>query len=304
MNLLLTGHGNLGLPLAQRLSAMGHGVRVLSRSPRTDVPWQVIVGRLDDGDAVLAAAEGCEVIVHNGARLGQGHDIAEHGKFVAGNIVGSANVFSAAVRLGVRHVVHVSSDVVLGWSAPPEETESAGRARLVRDSDPLLAQSIYGATKLAAEELARYYRREHGLSVTILRPGWFPPPGHLADHEFVYRLLGHCPWVGDVVAAVLAAIERPAQGEFLIHAATPFAESDAAALLRDPASVLRRYWPEEARWWLDERKLPAPPVRWWADIRPAVEQLGYAPTLDFAAAVARMRAGKSPWPTVGLQLAR
>jgi len=303
MNILLTGHGTLGLPLAQRLTALGHRVRVLSRRQRGDVPWEVVVGRLDDCEAVRAAADGCERVIHNGARQSDRHDLDAHPEFIATNVVGSANVFHAAVQAGVGHVVHLSSDVVLGTSAPAEELEAAGRARCVRDSDPPDARNIYDAGKVLAEDLARYYRRQHGLSVTMLRPGWFPPPDRLPDHEFVYRLLGHCLWVGDVIAAVLAAMANPAQGEFLIHAAVPFTESDAGELLGDPVAVLRRYWPGETQWWLAQG-LPTPPVRWWAEIGPAREQLGYAPALDFARAVGRMQAGKSPWPTAGVQLAR
>ncbi len=303
MNVLLTGHGTLGLPLAQRLFAQGHRVRLLSRGPRSDVPWEVAVGRLDDLGAVRWAVEGCEAVIHNGARQADRHNLSAHADFLSANVLGAGHVFAAAAQAGVRHVVHLSSDVVLGTAAPAEEFEAAGRARCVRDADPPDPRNIYDLTKLLAEELARYYRRRHGLSVTVLRPGWFPRPGNLADHEFVWRLLGHCLWVGDVISAVLAALASPAQGEFLIHAAAPFGEADAAELLADPAAVLRRYWPAEIDWWL-AKGLPVAPVRWWADIAPARQQLGFAPELDFGSAVARLRAGKSPWPTAGVQLVR
>jgi UDP-glucose 4-epimerase len=302
MNVLLTGHGTLGLPLAQRLAAMGHRVRVLSRSMWTDVPWEIVHGRLDDRDAVRSAVDGCEAVIHNGARQADRHDLAAHPEFIATNVVGSANVFHAAASAGVRHVVHLSSDVVLGTGTPAADLEAAGRARCVRDSDPCDPHNIYDSTKVLAEELARYYRQRHGLSVTVLRPGWFPVPGHLADHEFVYRLLGHCLWVGDVISAVLAAVARPVQGEFLIHAAVPFTEDDAPDLLRAPARVLHKYWPDEMDWW-ESQRLPIAPVRWWADIAPARERLGFAPELNFPQAVARLRAGKGPCPTAGVQLA-
>jgi len=302
MNILLTGHGRLGVPLAQRLGALGHRVRILSRTPRDEAPWDVAVGRLDRADDVLAAADGCDLIVHNGAIIERDHDFARHEQFVATNVGGSANVFRAAVTVGARHVVHLSSDAALDRPTA-EEVDAAGRAHCVRDGDPPTRGGLYGLTKSLAEQLGRYYRDRHGLSLTILRPGWFPEPGELADHEFAYRLLGSCVWVGDVIAAVLAAIENPAQGAFLIHAATPFADADAVEMLCDPAAVLRRYWPEEAEWWLGQG-LATPPIRQWADITPARQSLGYAPTLDFARAVARLRDGKSPWPTAGVQLAR
>ncbi|MDD4890268.1 MAG: NAD(P)-dependent oxidoreductase, partial [Phycisphaerae bacterium] len=186
---------------------------------------------------------------------------------------------------------------------PAADLEAAGRARCIRDGDRYDAYSIYAATKIAAEQLGRYFREHHGLSLTMLRPGWFPPPGRLADHEFVYRTLGHCLWVGDTIRAVLAAMDNPAQGEFLIHAAVPFVEADAVGLMRDPAGVLRRYWPDEIEWW-QSQGLPIAPVRWWADISPARERLGFEPELNFPQAVARMREGKGPWPTAGMQIAQ
>jgi nucleoside-diphosphate-sugar epimerase len=65
--------------------------------------------------------------------------------------------------------------VVLGTGTPASDLEAAGRARCVRDGDPYDGHNIYDATKIMAEQLARYYRQRHGLSVTTLRPGWFPP---------------------------------------------------------------------------------------------------------------------------------
>ncbi len=292
------------MPLAQRLSAQGHELRVMSPGPlEDDVPWPVHIGWLEDPDAVRAAVEDCEVVVHNAAHFGPTFDPDEHARFVASNALGSANVFAAALSGEVRHVVLLSSPGVLGTGAGAEEFEAAGRARCVRDADPPDPRNIYDASKHSAESFAHFYREQHGLSVTILRPGWFARPEDLHDHEFTWRLLGPCVWVGDVIAAVLAAIEQPAQDELLIFPATPFTDDDAAELLADPAKAVARHFPDEMAWWTDQG-LPTPAIRWWADIAPARERLGYAPKLNFPDAVARMREGKSPWPTAGLRIAR
>jgi nucleoside-diphosphate-sugar epimerase len=307
MQVLLTGHGTLGTPLAQRLIALGHEVRVLSRPESVDAghepPWHTIAGWLSDRDAVFAAVEGCDMVVHNGARIEGGWDLANHDQFIQTNVVGSSNLFQAAVAHRVEHLVLLSTDAVLGTGIPDEQIEAAGRARILRDDDPHDPYNIYDASKSAVEQLARYYRDRHKLSVTVLRPGWFPPPGALADHEFAWRLLGPCLWVGDVASAVLDAMDHPTRGEFLIHAAVPFVEADAAELLADPAAVVARYFPPEMEWWR-ANALPTPPIRCWADIAPARAALGFEPELNFADAVARMRDGKSPWPTACVQIAR
>ncbi|MCG3181251.1 MAG: hypothetical protein BIFFINMI_03626 [Phycisphaerae bacterium] len=304
MNVLLTGHGKLGTPLAQRLVAIGHKVRVLSPGHvEQDHPWEVALGWLEDFNAVRGAMDGCELVIHNAAHHATECDPSDHGRFIASNVTGTANVLAAALAGQVRHVIHISSGSVLGTSLSADEIEAAGRARIVRDDDPIDPRDIYEASKAAAELLARFYRQRHGLSVTALRPGWFPREGDLADHEFVWRLLSHCVWVGDVISAVLRAIDSPAQGEFLIHAATPFVEADAPGLLADPAGVLRKYYPDEMEWWAAQNH-PTPAIRWWSDITPAREQLGYEPKLNFPQAVARLRGGQSPWPTAGVQIAR
>lgn len=304
MRILLTAHGKLGVPLAQRLGAMGHTLRVISPGPvEEDHPWEVAVCWLEDADAVRGAAEDCDVIIHNAAWHAFECDLSDHGRFISSNVTGSANVFAAALSTGVRHVVHISSAAVLGTGAPADEMEATGRARCVQDGDNHDPRNIYDASKAAAEQLARFYRVCHNLSVTVLRPGWFARPEDLADHEFAWRLLGPCVWIGDVIAAVTAAVAHPAQGEFLIFPAGPFDEADAPGLLSDPAGVVARHYPDEMAWW-SEQGFPTPPIRWWADIAPARAALGYEPTLNFPDAVARMRDGRSPWPTAGVRLAR
>lgn len=79
------------------------------------------------------------------------------------NIKGSLNVFDAAVENspGVRLVL-ISSAEVYG-KALPEEVP-------LTEDHPLRPASIYGLTKLCAEETASYYSRVRGLDAVILRP--------------------------------------------------------------------------------------------------------------------------------------
>ncbi len=79
------------------------------------------------------------------------------------NIKGSLNVFEAAADLAKRvRLILVSSAEVYG-KARPEEMPLA-------EDHPLRPASIYGLTKLCAEQTAAYYFRNRGLDAVVLRP--------------------------------------------------------------------------------------------------------------------------------------
>ncbi|MFQ5738581.1 MAG: NAD-dependent epimerase/dehydratase family protein [Acidobacteriota bacterium] len=79
------------------------------------------------------------------------------------NVVGTVNVFEAARRSGIGHVVYASSIAVYGPASfyPPGP---------VKPDAPFLPKTIYGVYKEANEGTARIYWEEEGLSSTALRP--------------------------------------------------------------------------------------------------------------------------------------
>jgi len=79
------------------------------------------------------------------------------------NIKGSLNVLDAATENSPRaRMVLISSAEVYGKARPEEMPLTEDR--------PLRPASIYGLTKLCAEETASYYSRVRGLDAVILRP--------------------------------------------------------------------------------------------------------------------------------------
>ncbi len=79
------------------------------------------------------------------------------------NVVGTVNVFEAAKRLGLKHVVYASSTAVYGTSEEyPDEP-------LAHDA-PLKPHSHYGVYKQANEGTAQIYFREDGITSIGLRP--------------------------------------------------------------------------------------------------------------------------------------
>src|SRR5207245_5577130 len=156
MRVLVTGGtGFVGSPPAAALSARGHDVRLLVRSPEKVGPVlgalgltapDVAPGDVTDAGSVRAAIAGCDAVVHAAAlvSLRRGDEERLH----AVNVGGTETVIDAALDFGADPVVHVSSFTVLA----PE----GGRIRA--DSAVAEAEGAYAASKAAAGRVARARR--------------------------------------------------------------------------------------------------------------------------------------------------
>ena len=102
---LLTGSsGGVGRAVAPVLQAAGRSVRPSDLTEGLD---------LRDVEAVLAAAQDCDEVVHAGAIA---HDSAgTPGDIVATNVLGTWHVLLAAELVGVSRVVYFSSAQVFGF---------------------------------------------------------------------------------------------------------------------------------------------------------------------------------------------
>lgn len=79
------------------------------------------------------------------------------------NVVGTTNIFQAALQTGIRHLTYASSVAVYG---PPESYPD----RVVPADAPFEPQTLYGVFKQANEGTAKVYWQDHGLSSVALRP--------------------------------------------------------------------------------------------------------------------------------------
>lgn len=301
MRLLLTGSsGWLGRFLAPRLRAAGHEVIGLDVAPGADTD---IVGSVADKALVerLFGDRGIEAVVHAGAL--HKPDIARYPEqaFVEVNVTGTSNLLEAAAAAGNDRFV-LTSTTSLMVSAALHEGRLERAAWLTEDEAPLAPRNIYGATKLAAEQLCRTVHRERGLPVVILRTGRFFPeeddthrdlPGPNAKaNEFLNRRLT----VEDAAEAHLAALERaPALGFdiFILSAPPPFRPDEAEALWRDAPAAIARHYPHapelyaRAGW-----RLPARLDRVYDPAR-AERRLGFRCRTDFAAILGALAEGRS-----------
>lgn len=164
----LTGaDGMVGSVLRERLSDRYDFINV-TRSPAEFDP---IIADIRDLDALTAAFAGAESVVHMAALAHAGGDWQGT---LESNIVGTRNVYEAALQADARRVIFASSNHAVA------QLEVEATPRLYDLDDPrvfgtdveLRPDSLYGWSKAAGETLGRYYSDLHGLQVICLRIGW------------------------------------------------------------------------------------------------------------------------------------
>lgn len=257
-------------------------------------------GSILDPDAVRAAMDGVDAVVHT-ATLHKPH-IATHTRqdFVDANVTGTLNLLEAAVAANVRAFVFTSTTSLYGDAMAPEP---GGPAVWVTEATVPRPKNIYGVTKLAAENLCALAHRNQGLPCVVLRTSrFFPEPddrpdargafsdANLKANEFLHRRVA----IEDAVAACMCAVERaPALGfgRYIVSATTPFRPGDAAALRRDAPAVLDDRVPGWRGIYAGLGWRMAPALDRVYDNALARRALGWRPREDFASVLERVRAG-------------
>lgn len=121
---------------------------------------EIFAGDIRDAHGVREAARGCDAILHLAALISIPYSYHSPETYVDTNIKGTLNVVQAAQDLGISRVVCTSTSEVYGTAQFVPITED----------HPLVGQSPYAATKIAADQIALSFYRSFGTPVTILRP--------------------------------------------------------------------------------------------------------------------------------------
>ena len=194
MKVLVTGGGGfLGQALCRDLQQRGHEVISFTRSyyPELErMQIQQIQGDLASKDDVLAAAQGCEVILHNAAKAGAW---GSYQSYYDTNVTGTENVLAACAQHGIRKLVYTSTPSVTHRATHPVAGLGADE---VPYGDDLKAP--YAATKQIAEKLV-LAANSPTLATVALRPRliWGPGDNQLMPKVAERAHAGRLRLVGD-----------------------------------------------------------------------------------------------------------
>lgn len=188
----------------------------------------LVVGELQDLDAVTDAMQGCEAVYHFAANPDIARAVGEptidfwQGTYLTNNVV-------EAMRINeVASIVYASGSGVYGDRGTEEVDETFG---------PLAPVSTYGASKLACEALLSAYAHMFGMQAIAFRFANVVGAGqtHGVTYDFVrhllrdpkqLRILGDGSQsksyihVSDVVSAMLLVNERESSGFDVYNAGT------------------------------------------------------------------------------------
>jgi dTDP-glucose 4,6-dehydratase len=123
-----------------------------------DLDVRLIVGAIEDPDAVAEAAEGVDAIVNFAAETHVDRSIAEPEAFITTHGMGTYVLLEEARKRSLRYV-QVSTDEVYGSIETGSFTEQS----------PLNPSSPYSASKAGADLLVASYRHTYGLEALICR---------------------------------------------------------------------------------------------------------------------------------------
>jgi UDP-glucuronate 4-epimerase len=302
MTVLVTGAaGFIGFSVANALLARGEDVIGFDNfDPYYDVrlkearaaelarhaAFRMVRGDIAEPGAFAAAIADPAVdrIVHLAAQAGVRYSIANPDAYVRANLVGHFNVVEACRRRGgIKHLVYASSSSVYG-----------GNEKLPFSVDDKVDRpiSLYAATKAANELVGHCYSHLYGLPSTGLRfftvyGPWGRPD--MALWMFTKAILEGRPievfndgkmrrdftYIDDVVAGVLAALDRPPAGAGAPHRVYNLGNHRSEPLMRY-IELIERATDRKAR--VEFRPMqPGDVPESFADIAASTRDLGFVP---------------------------
>ncbi len=171
---LVTGAGGfIGSHLVELLVKEGYDVRAfvhynansnyynLEKIP-SDVlnSVEIVAGDIADPFSVSNAVKGCSSVFHLAALIGIPYSYVAPGSYVSTNVNGTLNVLEACRQFGVERMLHTSTS----------ETYGSAQYVPIDEKHPLVGQSPYSASKIAADKMAESYWLSFETPVTIVRP--------------------------------------------------------------------------------------------------------------------------------------
>ncbi len=165
--------GFIGSHLVEKLVRRGYSVKALclynsngkwgwldhlSNEIKNDL--EVVLGDIRDEAFIRKSTKGTDKLFHLAALIAIPYSYINPTGYLETNIRGTLNVLQAALENNISHVIHTST------------SETYGTAQFVpiTETHPLVGQSPYSASKIAADQMALSFWLSFKTPVTILRP--------------------------------------------------------------------------------------------------------------------------------------
>lgn len=103
-----------------------------------------------------------QIVVHFAAESHVDRSILNPYEFIDTNIKGTLNLLDVTLRKGIDLFINISTDEVYG--------EIKDKSKKFKETDPLVPNSPYSASKASADMLGRAFFRTYGLPVITIRP--------------------------------------------------------------------------------------------------------------------------------------
>ncbi len=169
---LITGAGGfIGSHLTELLVTNGYEVTAFVHyNSKNDWGWleesdikndiKIITGDIRDYDSVFEALKDVDSVFHLAALIGIPYSYVSPLAYIKTNIEGTYNVLQAAKLLNLKNILITSTS----------ETYGTAQYVPIDEKHPMVGQSPYAATKIAADQIALSYYRSFGLPVKVVRP--------------------------------------------------------------------------------------------------------------------------------------
>lgn len=172
MKVLVTGAaGFIGSHLCEMLVQKNFDVVAFDRyNPNNEWGWlegskykhdmEVILGDIRDYDSVYKSISGCESVFHLAALIGIPYSYVSPLAYMRTNIDGTYNILEAAKQNDLNQIIVTSTS----------ETYGTAQTIPIKEDHPLVGQSPYSATKIAADQLALSYYKSFNIPIKVVRP--------------------------------------------------------------------------------------------------------------------------------------
>ncbi len=174
MKVLVTGaDGFIGSHLVEKLIKNNYQVKAFciynsngSKGWLDTLPEEItgeiefFLGDIRDPNCVKEAMKDCNYVFHLAALIAIPYSYIAPASYIDTNVHGTLNILQAAKELNIKQVIHTST------------SETYGTAQFVpiNENHPLVGQSPYSASKIAADQIATSFWKSFNTPVTILRP--------------------------------------------------------------------------------------------------------------------------------------